>query len=409
MSRRVLLFSVLPVVLAAAPSAQRLVGYDLFGFVHEFPSPLANPCLGPSDPTFTFSLGGALGPCILPFGAAGTQLGDIGVDTLNDTYWVTDGFALAEYTSLGVPISAFNGFLGALGPLTGLGVDTAGGLLWATDGFLAQSFFKPATASGCLTVIVPAGLPFPCSLTGLSVTDIEWDPVFGELWCAEGLTVNSFLPSGVLGSFLFWNMSGCGALLGGLEGLGVDTAGVITSSPLPLLYATDRQSIAYDQVGFGPAPLTPKVYPTSVCFPTPGPLNGLSYTARPNHYGSASSCGSAPVLNTVGQSVIGNTTFGFTISGALPGALPFLYYSTTPLCPPFGFSNTAGCLLSLWISPVPPFPPPIPMPPADAFGNSAVTVPLPAAFLGLCRYFQALLITPPIELSEPMEVIVTLP
>lgn len=392
--------------LASPALAQRLVGYDAGGLVHEFPSPPGGPCFAPTDPVITFPTGGTLGGCLLP-GAAPPGFGDIGVDTLNDTYWVTDGAALGEYSRFGVPLSAYNGPWGALGSITGLGVDTAGGLLWATDGTFCQSFFLPATGSGCFATLTPSAVPFLCTLSGALVTDVEWDPNFGVLWFAESCGTFGLTTAGAL-SFPLFPMFGCGLPLGPLEGIAVDTAGVVTGSPTPLIYATDRASIAYDSQSCCPAPPTAKIYPSATCFLTPGPLQGLAYTARPNHYGNATVCipGSVPVMNTRGQSVIGNTNFAFELTGTVPNAAPFLLYSFAPLCPGFTFTWIPGCALTLWLIPKPP----IAMPVTDAFGASTLPAPLNNTLLGACIYTQIFVFSNPnADLTDAMEVIVTLP
>lgn len=386
--------------------AQRLVGYDAGGFVHEFPSPAGGPCNAPTDPVISFATGGTLGGCLLP-GAAPPGFGDIGVHTLNDTFWVTDGAALGEYTRFGVPLSAYNGPWGALGSITGLGVDTTGGLLWATDGTFCQSFVLPATASGCIVTLTPSAPAFLCTITGAPTTDVEWDPNFNVLWFSEFGGTFALTTAGLL-AFPLFPMFGCGLPLGPLEGVAVDTAGVVTGSPIPLVYATDRASIAYDAQSCCPTPPTSKIYPSATCWVTPGPLQGLSYTARPNHYGTTTVCipGSSPVLEARGQSVIGNTNFAFELTGTVPNAFPFLLYDFSPLCPGFTFPWIPGCALTLWVNTKPPFS----MPVTNAFGASTLPAPLNASLLGACIYTQVFVFSNPnADLTDALEVIVTLP
>lgn len=398
------------VLLAPAPEAQRLVGYDAGGRVFEFPHPIGGPCLGPSDPVYQFPTGGTLGTCTLP-GAAAPGLGDIGVDTINDTYWVTDGFALGEYTASGFAISAYNGPFGSLGPLTGLGVDTGNGILWATDGVFFQGFTLPFSASGCFATLTPTGPALPSSSSGVWTTDVEWDPDIGELWFSEwggyfSLQTNGspgLAPTGVFG---------CGIPVTNLQGIAVDRASVATGALNPVIHTTDGLTVAQDEYACCPATNSVKVYDTSTCFPAPGVLNGLSYTVRPNHYGTPSWCipGSTPSQTTAGQSVVGNTNFAYILENAIPGSFPILYWSTAPFCPQITIVLGGNCPLDLWLNFL--FPSiwgSQPMPVTSSAGTSVLPVNINPAWVGTCLYTQMFVVSSQIEATAPMETIFTGP
>lgn len=399
---RIALPSVLVLVLAADSSAQRVVGYDGTGtgFVHEFPSHAPDPlCDGPSDPLFSFPIGGTIGTATLPGGAVSPS-GDIGVNTWADTYWVTDGVELAEYHRNGVPLTFFSppAFTGSgLGPITGLGVDTFGGSIWATDGTLCREFFLPATASGQLVTLAPRAPAF--LVPGPFATDVEWDPNFDELWfsCATGTYSTSSVGAPKV------PLAGTICPLGALEGVAVDTAAIAKGASGRVIYATDGTLVAHEDQGSAPHS-SAKIYDPSPCFGSP-PLLGLSYAARPNHYGAATACASAPVLETLGQSVFGSPNFAFQVTGATPGDIPLLVYSLQPLCPGLQVSVPTGCSpIELWTG----MDGYIVMPPASGMGTSNLPLALPPHWEGLCAYVQAIMLGD-FSATDALEVIVTHP
>jgi hypothetical protein len=409
--------SVTPLSLCGSLAAQRLVGYAPGGFVDEFASPLGGACSGPSDPVFTITLGGTLCFLALP-GFGGGISGDVGVDTLSDTYWVTDGFSLAEYASStsvtpGLPIAVYNGAYGALvPPLTGLGIDTTGGLIWATDGLTCQAFTKPATGGLCLPPLAPLA-SFACRVTpGVPVTDVEWDATTGLLWFVDA--TGSVFSRNTLGALVngAWASSVCLPFGPPKQGLAVDpAAGALGSALNPLVYTAKTNTISYDEYSIGPATLSGKVYDTAaLCLPAPGPLNGLAAVHRPNHYGTSSICIPSPNLeiNTVGQSVGGNAAFEITVSGAPVTALAVLLYAFAPSCPSVAIPFH-GCTLDFWLSPgvfqsaaMPPL----------AGGASAFPVPIPTSWVGLSVYVQIGVVDPfplLVDLTDALEIIVTDP
>lgn len=319
-------------LLAPATSAQRLYGLDgPAATAIEFNSAPAGPCAAPI-PSLTTWLTMVPPPCPGPPlgpspGPGPGSFGDIAVDRLTDTIYVTDGFIIEQYadaspvtaTAPGTPLNSF--FLPpvGLGPLNGMGFDSAGVVagipaLYVTDGFLVMGI-APSPPGSCAPplIVVP---PFPSPFPGPILTDISVDPSTGSLLACDSVgMVQSFFAGGAPGPWAIIPVSGTlGCGLGPLEGIAVDLATTPSLLGLPpSYYVTDGVTVAYVLAAGGPAPAT--FYTPLTCWPAPAPITGLAYAAHSNNFAGAP--GTA-TLTSYGQSSSPGPTYGVVVSG-IPG------------------------------------------------------------------------------------------
>ncbi len=385
---------------AASTHAQALVGFDgAAPAVVEFTGP-AGACGYPTGPVL-----GAF-PTAAPFicpiaGPAPLPLGDVAVDRIADTVFVTDGVIITEYTAAGAPV---NGFIVAglgivPGPLTGLGYDPLAGMLWITDGVFAAGILPPPPP-GCAAplVAVPA---FPLAAAGL-VTDIAWDPLTGSLFmCDLGGAITNVFPGGAPGPFGAFPAAagGCFGVAPGLQGIAVDTSG-----PPGVLYVTDGLVVSYLLAVGAPAP--PTFYSSAPCSATPALLNGLAFTARPINYGTGADTTGLlpPVAGAIGQSWSGNGGFALTLTGSVPGSFARALYSVGgPLCP-------AVPVLGLPLLIAPPINR-LGTVPVSAVGFATVPASLATVPPGISVFTQWVAITPvpSLQVSNGLEFTTTLP
>ena len=375
------------VPLALASHAQTLVANDLAGgIVVETTGPPAPPCGYPTGPV----VGGFPVPqpfaCPVPGPPLAPLGGDVAVDRVTDTTWVTDGALIAGYGP--PPLGAiFSSYLAlgfpVPGPITGMGFDGAAGILWITDGVLVAGIAPPAP--GC--PLPPAVLvaPFPIAPPGGLATDIDWDPTTASLFvCDAGGFVSNWLPGGAPGPFAPFAVAFCP--LAPLVGLAVD-AGASAVLPIPVLWVTDGATIAYTDALGAPAPAT--FYSTVACQPTAAPLNGLAATARPIAYGfGGDTTGApAPVLGAVAQAITPSPGFALTVAGSIPGSVAVFAASLGALCPPFLLYGA----LPIQITPAPLFL--LGAAPVGAGGAAILPAPIALPF-GATFFVQAFVLTP---------------
>lgn len=345
---------------AARLDAQTLYGYDGgAAAVVELSGPPVGPCGYPAGPIASIFPAIAPFPCVtagpvLPPPPAGL-LGDIAVDKLTDTIYVTDGLVITQYTPAGVPIASVPVAPGAIvpGPLTSLGF--GGGVLWISDGAFVAGLapFPP----GCFAVppIVvppwPAGVPF--------VTDVAFDPFTGTLWaCTAGGAVANLIVGGGVGP-IFPVVGFCApALVAPLTGIAYDSATPTFAGAPPVISVTNGFVIA--RLALPPGPAAPTFYAPLACTPVPaGPLAGLASSLHGIAYGAGFDPTGlpAPVMASVGQSTTPSATFGFTLAGAapFPGTAAALFVDFAALCPPLvGLGgNPIYALPTLLIGPFP--------------------------------------------------------
>ncbi|MHC5209170.1 MAG: hypothetical protein ACYTG2_00450 [Planctomycetota bacterium] len=292
---------------------------------------------GPVIGSFPFLVGGPC-PAPAPFPPPpGALLGDIAIDTLTDTVYVTDGFVIGVYSAVnGVMTNSMPAPF--MGPLTGLGFDATGGILWMTDGFL----ILPAIPSppGSCQPPAPLGLPYPPGPGVGFMTDIDWDQATGLTYvCDANGMISGMLPGGGIvippypaGAFCPLNLP--------LTGIAIDSASMGT--PSPHLYVTDGFTIAYEPI-FKLGPPTPTFYTPFLCYPVPGPpTQGLDFAARPIAYGNATDPSGLlpPTIGSAGQSVLPNPAFGISLNGAVPNSSAYLVVGVNPSCPALNFKGT---------------------------------------------------------------------
>lgn len=346
---------------------------------------------GPPDPAFCLYPDGPIQSefdytgsfaCPLPgLIGAGSLAGDIAVDRVNDTVWVTDGDRIAEYDRGGVPVRSFE-VPAAFGsaPLTGMGINGATGSLWMTDGRQAFELLPPAASCGAPTVVTP---PFSLPTLGTTgfgrYTDLEWLPADGTLWACDergfagkittqGQPIITFLVTG----------SPCG-LQTPLTGVTVDTA---HSTPGMVLVSDGLRTEILDALGLGgggtfATPLS--------CFDMPGatdaPLNGLSFSGRPVTFGAGSGSNPIPKMGSRGNAVTPTQDLLITLAAAAPGGFAFLPFSQSPLCPPLTIGLTHVMLVPQFFRTL--------NTPVDLQGEAQVQVPIPpGSTIGLEVFYQ---------------------
>ncbi|MFT7462406.1 MAG: hypothetical protein ACI9EF_000746, partial [Pseudohongiellaceae bacterium] len=384
--------------LSPLTNAQTLLGSDNINLqAWEFsPSP-ANPCVQP-DP-FVVSCPISSPICGNPspgFAQPGQLWGDIADDPLTDTFYLTGGRIIEQYTMdtpcVGpltcAPLNSFPA-PSFMAEITGLGFDNTGGvvapagtpLLWLTDGVQITAI-TPGLPGSCSYTVVFG----PCSPTGMPagerMTDLTWDPSSGSLWvCTDSGRVHNILPTPCTVASTFTTAL-CGVATMPLTGIAFDT-GTPALAPLvpstPTLFVTNG-TIVQRMTTTGGLPVATFGSPTP-CTIAPSFLSGLALTQHGGTYGSNRINAK---LNTYGQSSTPGPTFGLEVTNAPAGfnawlILNFNFPGTGFLCPPAGIAGT-----KVWVDPTPPgvvtnlgpmtsscTPIPLPIPPAVPVGWEA--------------------------------------
>lgn len=330
------------------------------------PCPIAGPLLS----TFDYGLPSG-GSCAVPapfpgptFGPFGFEWGDVTVNRVADTVWVTDGFLVTGYTKAAATIADFPNPLPF--PLTGLGYQ-APNTLWLTDGFHCMAVTPPAGCGGTATITTPS-FPIVAPVFGFS-TDVDYDPCSNllHLSASNGL-VATMTTAGAPGAVYAPGLS-C-PLLPFLSGLAIDTATPGT------MFLTDGVTVVRATLNAGL--LLYETAPTvdyAPCCSWPwagsgGPTSGLAFDATPIAMCPGCDPFGAPpaVLEATHQAISPNPSFGLAISGAPAGAAGFLVVGPC-LCP--GLPLPCGCTLCVF----PQFVLPL-------FGSGAGTVAFPAPLPG---------------------------
>jgi len=380
MKRSRLLLAAVLVLAARAGTAQSLYAFDPTLTVSELTGPAGGPCLYPNGPVNSFFPAGP-GACPGP-GPFLPPMGDVAVNNLTDTIYVTNGAVISAYSRFGVHLGT------ALPPipgLTGMGVGV-GGVLWITDGFI---YGAVPLGLGCPVAPLPFVIgPFPVPIGPIfagPLGDIEWDTASASLvGCDATGLVGNWLPGGAaLGPYgVFAAPAGC--IPGPLVGIAMNKA-------LPgsgTVYVTNGAAVArLIPPGF-PAP--PTFYSPLPCFPvlTAAPIVGLAYAGRQITYGAGldNSGLPAPFIDAVGESFVGNGAYAITLTGSVPGGTAFLRYSFVPACPPLFVLGVPFYLGA------PRFP--LATVIVGAGGTASVAAPIPAAVpIPLGVYLQWIVLT----------------
>jgi hypothetical protein len=360
-------------------------------------------------------------------------LGDVAVDSVGDTVFLTDGIIIGQYVgdaACGVPppctpIQTFVVPVAyGLAPLTGMGMDElgtyTGGVptLWVTDGLFVAALGVPA---GCGVPPLLCGPFFVPTAAGAPLTDLTWDPnpntagTVGSLWAcdAAGFVHNIPIPvpcpppgTTVPIAFSFVPPS-CG-LGTPLTGIAYDLATPGVRSARGNLYVTDGFTVEYVDVGGAPA--TPQFYTPLLCNPAPAPLNGLAYASHGINYGFPR------VITTIGsfgQSTAPSATFGLEWRNEPAGttlvALIVNLQSavgTGYACPPL-----TGVGTLFWVNPARPTTLTILLPPSSS-ACASIPAPLPAGLpVGLKIYCQFLFRSGSVTLdaTEGLAITITAP
>jgi len=349
------------VALSLPLSAQRLLGVSTGAPVaFDFTALPGAPCGQPLP--VVIPLPYALPPvCLAPVPGpipAGALLGDIADNPLTDTIFVTDGFAIGEYTgdtACGLPPGVLiNHFLVPpmpAGPLTGMGMDAAGTfsggapMLWVTDGVFLEGIV-PSPPGTCLPPIIV--FP-PCPLAGVGApfTDVSWDPATLTVWaCDAAGFVHNFAPGLGCPPTMPPFLAATCPLAGPLTGIAYDTGTPGVLAPLPALFVTDGVMVQYLTLGGGPAP--PAFYAPVPCSPAPAPLAGLSLSHRGVSYGAPLA---VATLDTFGQATSPGPTFGLEITGTPPGSVVYLVASLNLPGPGFACPPLFAAGATLWVTP----------------------------------------------------------
>ncbi len=351
-SIRVLAFATL-LVIAISPTveAQTLFGFDggtatavQFDMIPGFACPPTVPTLVPY-PTAGIAVCAAAPVILPPGGPAITPLGDIAVNRITDTTFVTDGVTIYEFVNgsavFGPPpggpvhnyaVPPILTAAGIMGPLTGMGMDSVGlftgGIptLFVTDGaFIAGIATPPPGSCAAPFVSVPAfahgivGGPF--------LTDITIDPFTGTFWaCGAGGGVFNVAFGGGLAAGGAFAAGICGAA--GLTGIAYDLAspgipGFGTNAPAPAVFVTDGFIVEYIDLGTaGPAAAT--FYASGgPCIPTPAPLNGLAYSTHAVNWAGPPG---GTAIASVGQSSAPGPSFGLGMTGGTGGSNTWVFF-----------------------------------------------------------------------------------
>jgi len=358
--------SLATVGLCAAPAqGQRLLGGDaVSGGIWEFTTTPGGPCGFPNTARDFCTPGTACPGITPPSPTAGSLLGDIATDRINDTIWVTDGRTLHEYSGdltcvtptlsctplVSIALPSF------IGNVTGMGIDSRGGTvtplgtpaIWVTDGALVAAF---VSNGNCLAPTLVSG-PFPHGIGGAGImTDISWDPFTGTLWLPDTLggVHNMFIGGGAASPSFLATPGTCGSLVAPLVGLAVDTAWPASGGPppgTPKMYVTDGLTVDY--VTDTGAPAAGTFYTPVNCTPTNGLLNGLALTGHGVTFGQ-------PRINarigSFGQSSSPGPSFGLELHNAPAGHFVWLVYNFSFPGPGFFCPSVGGAGTQLWVDP----------------------------------------------------------
>ena len=310
------------------------------------------------------------------FGPFGSNEGDITVNRVADSVWITDGQRVTEYNKAWATLADFANPLPF--PLTGLGYQ-APNVLWLTDGWHIASVVAPVGCGGGPPPLV-ANLPVPGLLVGL-LTDIDYDPCTARLYvsASNGL-IGSLTTSG--GTPAIHPLSICSLMLPFLSGLAVDTATPGTMFITDGITVTRVQEVAGSGVM---ATAATRIYAPCLCWPWAGsgPTSGLAFDATPIETcpGCNPSGAPPPRFWATHEAISPNASFGFALSGAPALAPAFLVVGT---CVCSGIVLPCGCSLCvnpMVISPVA----------TSGTGSVVLPVPIPGAYaclgLGLCAQF----------------------
>lgn len=305
------------------------------------PCPIAGPLLDEFDFGVNPGTGCAVPGPFPPPTAAGSawSLGDITVDRVADTVWVTDGWVVTGYTRTGTVFADFFNPLPLA--LTGLGYQ-APGTLWLTDGYHAAAVTAPTT---CGTVPAWSGFfNVHPALIGLA-TDIDYDPCNDLLYVsgANGRIASMTTTGAPKDVFV---LAGC-LTTPFLSGLAVDT--IVSGT----LFVTDGVTITrvVEQLGSSPKTFVTAAttqYAPCACWPyagTGGVTSGLAFDATPIETcaGCDPTGAPPPVLRATHQAISPNAQFGLAVAGAPP--LPTFLVIGTCACP--GFKLPCGCTLCI--------------------------------------------------------------
>jgi len=401
--------SVLLLALAPVSIGQTLYGIDgPGGSVWEFeatapgvpcaqPNPLGAPPWPYLFPPPATCPPGSPTPGPFPGPGPGGILGDIALNTVTDTVFVTDGFVISEHVGdppCGVVPPAgtmLNSFISPLPGLTGMGFDSAAGILWVTDGLFIMGLL-PSPPGTC----APPAVAFPPFIAVLPpfagiLTDITWDPFTGTFWaCDTAGFVHNILIGGLPAGPPFPVAPGpcfpAGPAV--LQGIAYDRATPSPiGSPIPRVFVTDGFMVAYLDIGGAPSAPPGNFYAPMPCTLWPGPpTSGLAMSSHGGTYGFPRV---ATTLTTFGESILGSGTFGVEFTGTAPGStvfavVGFSFPGPGFFCPPAPAGGTF-----LWVDPTPPGTVVMigPLPP----GCFAIPAALPAAaaLTGLNVFVQA--------------------
>jgi hypothetical protein len=354
-------------LLSVPVQAQTLLGVDgVSATAWEFtPSP-GGACPAPTPflagcPYGTPTICGTPGPGPIP---AGSVFGDIADDPLTDTFWLTDGFIIQNYTEDSPCFGAMTcNTLGAffvpsfIGPITGMCFDNSSpvsigagaGVLWLTDGRDIVGVVPPAPGSCNFTVAFG-----PCSVilpTGGIMTDITWDFSTMTIWASgsAGFVHNiDVLACNYLSTLPVTN---CG-LGPGLTGIAFD-GGTPAAPPLlpslPAMYVTD--GLMVERLDITGAPAAPTFGAPVTCTPTPAFLSGLALTQHGTTYGTSRAVAR---LETFGNASTPSTSFGLEVYNAPAGdnawlIIGFNFPGLGYFCPPI-----TGASTNIWVDFTPP-------------------------------------------------------
>lgn len=323
------------------------------------PCPIAGPLLDSWNYAVPSgcSVPGAFAPPVFGIPA---EPGDITVNRVADTVWITDGMVVAGYTKAGVAFADFINPLPFL--LTGLGYQ-APNTLWLTDGFHYAAVIPPPTCGGTATLITMNALPFACLL--ICASDIDYDPCNDRVLVsyASG-TVAAMTTAGL--PLAVYTLGAC-PIAADLTGLAVDT---ITPNTY---FVTDGVTVARvldDGTTVLKAAAT-TIYAPCCSWPWAGgggPTSGLAFDDTPIETcpGCNPTGAPPPVLKATGQA-LSPGLITLTLTGAPP--LPALLVVGPCACP--GIPLPKGCPLCVT--------PQITLPlfPSSSFTLSA---PIPAGF-----------------------------
>ncbi len=340
MRSSILALAVAAAAFSAPAFAQSVWGVNGFNaLAQQMTGPAAGPCAYPSGGLLNSFNYNVAFPCPTAGPYTTAAGGDITIDRVNDTVWVTDGLWTTNYTKAGVPLESFISPIPTM--ITGLGWGQLGAanVLWITDGFMFAAI-QPPPPIGCGAVPIFVVPPTPVTFPGMA-TDIDYDPRTGTLFMSNsnGLVSNQFI-GGAPGPYGVFAPGGCFG--GGLMGICVDTPGC------KALYVTNGQTVAH--INFGGGLYPPTFYTPNPCFSWAGaaPITGLAHDCSPIRYGNGcdSTAFTIPVHSSVGEAVSPNPAFTLLMSNSDPGNA-YLLVGTNAACPGIPFM---GC--SILVNPI---------------------------------------------------------